>query len=212
MSGGGKRWLMVLDHVRSAVPMVTLAGLAAFTWWLVQSAPTLQGARPAAPASSSPDYELKKARIERYDPEGRLIAILDGQAMRHYADGDRIEIDAVQLSARDAKGQHVQGVARQGVAHGSQDTVVLHGGARVVATPASGAVVKGQAMDQSPVVVEGELLRFNTRERVLSSELPVKITHAQGQMLGGNLRYEEGPRVGELGNRVHGRYDAPPRR
>lgn len=212
MSNKPQRWQMMLDHARSAVPMVMLSGMAGFTWWLVQSAPTLQGARPAALASSSPDYELQKARIERYSPDGRLIAILDGQAMRHYADGDRLEIDAVQLSARDAKGQHVQGVARQGEANGSQDTVVLHGGARVVATPASGAVVKGQPMDQSPVVIEGELLRFNTTERVVSSELPVKITHAQGQILGGNLRYEEGSRVGELGNRVHGRYEAPARR
>jgi lipopolysaccharide export system protein LptC len=207
-----QRWLSVVDHARSALPMVVLSGTAAFTWWLVQSAPTSQGARPAAAASSSPDYELQKARIERYSPDGRLIAILDGEAMRHYTDGDRLEIDAVRLSARDLKGQHVQGVARLGEASGSQDMVVLHGGARVVATPASGAAVKGQAVDQSPVVIEGDMLRFNTRERVVSSDLPVKITHAQGQMLGGSLRYEEGARVGELGKRVHGRYDAPPRR
>lgn len=207
-----QRWLTALDHARSAVPMVVLSGLAAFTWWLVQSAPSLEGARPAARASSSPDYELQKARIERYNPEGRLIAILDGQAMRHYADGDRLEIDAVQLSARDPQGQQVQGVARQGEANGSQDTVVLHGGARLVATPASGAAVRGQRVDQSPVVIEGEMLRFNTRDRVVSSDLPVKITHAQGQILGGNLRYEESTRVGQLGNRVHGRYDAPARR
>lgn len=206
------RWLTALDHARSAVPMVLLSGLAAFTWWLVQSAPSLDGARPAAKASSSPDYELQKARIERYNPDGRLIAILDGQAMRHYVDGDRLEIDAVQLSARDLQGQHVQGVARQGQANGSQNTVVLHGSARVVATPASGATVKGQRVDQSPVVIEGEMLSFNTRDRVVSSALPVKITHAQGQMQGGNLRYEEGTRVGQLGNRVHGRYDAPPAR
>lgn len=206
-----RRWLTALDHARAAVPMVALSGLAAFTWWLVQSAPSLDGVRPAAKASSSPDYELQKARIERYNADGRLIAILDGQAMRHYAVGDRLEIDAVQLSARDLQGQHVQGVARQGEALGNQDTVVLHGGARVVATPAPGADVKGQRVDQSPVVIEGEMLRFNTRDRVVSSELPVKITHAQGQMVGGTLRYEEATRIGELGQRVRGRYDAPAR-
>jgi LPS export ABC transporter protein LptC len=116
------------------------------------------------------------------------------------------------LSARDLKGQHVQGEAREGEANGSQDTVVLHGGARVVATPASGAAFSGQRVDQSPVVFEGEVLRVNTRDRVVSSELPVKITHAQGLLLGGNLQYDERTGVGQLGNRVHGRYNPPPAR
>jgi lipopolysaccharide export system protein LptC len=205
------RWLTLLDRAQSAVPMVLLSGLAGFTWWLVQSAPRLGGPSPVAQASSSPDYELSKARVERYSPQGRLMAILDGQTMRHFADGDRLEIDAVQLSARDPKGQHVQAVAREGQANGSTDTVVLHGGARVVATPASGAAVNGRLMDQSPVVFEGEVLRVNTRDRLVSSELPVKITHAQGQLQGGNLQYDERTGIALLGNRVHGRYNAPSR-
>jgi len=205
------RWLTLLDRAQSAVPLVLLSGLAGFTWWLVQSAPRLGGPSPVAQASSSPDYELSKARVERYSPQGRLMAILDGQTMRHFADGDRLEIDAVQLSARDPKGQHVQAVAREGQANGSTDTVVLHGGARVVATPASGAAVNGRRLDQSPVVFEGEVLRVNTRDRLVSSELPVKITHAQGQLQGGNLQYDERTGIALLGNRVHGRYNAPSR-
>jgi len=212
MSSKHERWLTALDHARSAVPVVLLAGMAGFTWWLVQSAPSLDGPKAAAKASSSPDYELRKARVERYDPNGRLIAILDGETMRHYVDGDRLEVDAVQMSARDPKGQLVQGVARLGEASGTQDTVVLHGGARVVATPASGAAVGGQRVDQSPVVFEGEVLRFDTRNRVVSSELPVTITHAQGRVKGGNLRYDDNTRMLQLNQRVNGRYDAPPRR
>jgi lipopolysaccharide export system protein LptC len=206
-----RRWLTVLDRAQSVVPMVFLSSLAAFTWWLVQSTPMKEGAAPPAKASSSPDYELRKARVERYNPEGQLMAIIDGQTMRHFADGDRLEIDAVQLSARDPEGQHVQAVAREGEANGSTDMVVLHGGARVVATPAPGAAVDGRSIDQSPVVFEGEVLRVNTRDRVVSSELPVKITHAQGQLLGGNLTHDARTGITQVGNRVHGRYDAPAR-
>jgi lipopolysaccharide export system protein LptC len=206
-----RRWLTVLDRAQSAVPMVLLSGLAAFTWWLVQSAPTQEGAAAPAKASSSPDYELKNARVERYSPDGQLIAILDGQTMRHFADGDRLEIDAVQLSARDPEGQHLQAVAREGEANGSTDMVVLHGGARVVATPASGAAVGGRRVDQSPVVFEGEVLRVNTRAHQLSSELPVKITHDQGQLQGGNLQHDQRSGITQMGNRVHGRYNAPAR-
>jgi len=150
MSSKHERWLTALDHARSAVPVVLLAGMAGFTWWLVQSAPSLDGPKAAAKASSSPDYELRKARVERYDPNGRLIAILDGETMRHYVDGDRLEVDAVQMSARDPKGQLVQGVARLGEASGTQDTVVLHGGARVPATPAPGAAVAHQTVHPFP--------------------------------------------------------------
>jgi len=206
-----RRWLTLLDRAQSVVPMVFLSSLAAFTWWLVQSTPMQEGAAPAAKASSSPDYELNNARVERYNPQGQLIAIIDGQAMRHYADGDRLQIDAVRLSARDPEGQHVQAVAREGEASGHDDTVVLHGGARVVATPASGAAVDGRPVDQSPVVFEGEVLRVNTRDRQLSSELPVKITHAQGQIQGGNLQHDQRTGITQIGNRVHGRYDAPAR-
>lgn len=206
-----RRWLTVLDRAQSVVPMVFLSSLAAFTWWLVQSTPMQEGAAPPAKASSSPDYELNNARVERYNPQGQLIAIIDGQTMRHYAEGDRLQIDAVRLSARDPEGQHVQAVARQGEASGHNDTVVLHGGARVVATPASGAAVDGRRVDQSPVVFEGEVLRVNTRDRQLSSELPVKITHAQGQIQGGNLQHDQRTGITQLGSRVHGRYDAPAR-
>lgn len=206
-----KRWLTVLDRAQSLVPMVFLSSLAAFTWWLVQSTPMEEGARAPAKASSSPDYQLNNARVERYNPQGQLIAIIDGQAMRHYAEGDRLQIDAVRLSARNPEGQHVQAVAREGEASGSNDTVVLHGGARVVATPASGTAVGGRPVDQSPVVFEGEVLRVNTRDRQVSSELPVKITHAQGQIQGGNLQHDQRTGITQLGSRVRGRYDAPAR-
>ncbi|MES2089937.1 MAG: LPS export ABC transporter periplasmic protein LptC [Pseudomonadota bacterium] len=196
------RWLTALDQARAAVPMVLVAGLAGFTWWLVQSAPKDSGPAQTATASSSPDYELGQARVERYNLQGRLVAVIDGKAMRHFAVGDRLEIQSVQIAARDDTGRHLHAVANEGQANGVAETVVLRGGARVVATPASGVP------NASPVVFEGELMTIDTRHRQVKSDLPVKITQAHAQVQAGQLVFDERQGVTQLGQGVKGRYDA----
>ncbi|MDE2401036.1 MAG: LPS export ABC transporter periplasmic protein LptC [Burkholderiales bacterium] len=203
--------LSIQDQVRAAVPMVLVAGLAAFTWWLVQSAPKLAGPDSVAKVSSAPDYELHQARVERYNAQGRLMAILDGQDMRHFADGDRLEIDAVQLSARNEEGQRVHAVAREGLANGVAEVVVLQGGAHVVATPASVVTVGKAMLGSSPIVFEGERLQIDTRERRISASQPIKVTNAQGQVTAGEMTHDERTGITQLSRQVRGHYDAPAR-
>lgn len=198
-------WDSVLDQARAAVPLVLVAGVAAFSWWLVQTSPKTAGPAQVATASSAPDYELGQARVERYNLQGRLVAVIDGQSMRHFADGDRLEIESLQMAARDETGRHLHAVAHQGQANGLAETVVLRGAARVVATPASG--VAGWK-DASPVVFEGELMTIDTRHRQVVSKLPVKITQAHAQVQAGQLSFDERQGVTQLGQGVRGHYDA----
>ena len=203
-----RMWLHGLEQLRSAIPIVVVAGMAAFTWWLVQSTPKGSSTRPAAQASSSPDYELEQARIERFDAQGQLVAVLDGRAMRHYAQGDRMEIDAVQLSARDASGRRLQALARQGLADGVTEVVTLKGGAHVVAMAASGAT----GLTASPLTFDGEVLRIDTKAQKLSSDQPVRLVHQAGVVRGGSMVHNRATGITELNQRVTGYYDAPPRR
>src|SRR5690606_6657589 len=128
---------------------------------------------------TEPDYELQKARIERYDVQGRLDVILDGETIRHFDVGDRLEIDAVRLSARDEKGQRMQAVARQAVAQGEANQIILHGGARVVATPPSAPV------DAVPLTFEGDVLKIDSGAEQVSSDQPVTITNGMGRVQAG---------------------------
>lgn len=202
-----KFWLDALDQARSAIPIVVVAGLAAVTWWLVQSTPKNGGPARAAKVSSAPDYELEQARVERFAPKGALVSVLDGRVMRHYADGDRLEIDEVRLSARDEAGKRVQAVARQGFADGVNQIVTLKGGARAVAHAEPGA--KGLAT--SPVTFEGEILTANNRTQVISSDQPVRLLHEAGVVRGGSMVHDQRTGITEFNQRVSGYYDAPRR-
>jgi lipopolysaccharide export system protein LptC len=202
-----QRWWLVLERAQATLPLLAAASLAGFTWWLVQSSPRLIGARQAAQASSAPDYVLGKARVARFDAQGRLEAVLDGQSMRHFAATDKLFIDQVVLSARNEKGQGVHATANEGEADRRTDIVSLRGSARVVATPAAGRGEPGTGLHGGPAHFAGEGLQIDTRQRIVSSELPVLITQDRSQVQAQAMTYDDSTGIADLKGRVRGRYD-----
>lgn len=198
------RWWLVLERAQASLPVLAAAGLAGFTWWLVQSSPQDEGPPRAAVASSAPDYELQAARVARFDASGRLEAVVDGKVMRHYPVPDRLLIDEVLLLGRDEQGQGLRATARQGEADQTAEVVTLRGGALVVATPASGT-------PGGPVRFQGESLSVDTRERIVSSTQPVTLSQDGNVVRGQSLRHEERTGVTVLGGRVTGQYQVPGR-
>ena len=198
------RWWLVLERAQASLPVLAAAGLAGFTWWLVQSSPQDEGPRPAAQVSSAPDYELHEVRVARFDASGRLEAVLDGKVVRHYPVPDRLLIDEVLLLGRDEQGQGLRATAREGEADQSAAVVTLRGGAQVVATPPTG-------QPGGPVRFQGETLSVDTRERIVSSKLPVTLTQDGNVVRGQSMRHDERTGVTVLGGRVTGQYQVPGR-
>lgn len=196
----------VLSHAQAGLPVLAAALLAGFSWWLVQSSPQEGGAPSAKAAPSAPDYELQNARVARVDASGRLQAVIDGQAMRHYPDQDRLQIDQLVLSARGDKGQGLHAVSRQGEANGLNHLVTLSGGAQVVATPAPDAV-GGSGLRSGPVRFNGEGMQVDTEQRVVTSEQPVTLTQGHSQVHAQAMRHDDTTGITELKGRVKGRYD-----
>lgn len=203
-----QRWWLVLERAQATLPLLAAASLAGFTWWLVQSSPKMGGARQAAQASSAPDYVLGKARIARFDAQGRLEAVLDGQSMRHFASTDRLYIDQVVLSARDEKGQGLHATANEGEADRRAEIVTLRGGARVVATPAAHGGEPGTGLRGGPARFAGEGLKVDTRERIVSSDEPVLLTQDRSQVQAQAMTYDDDTGIADLKGRVHGRYES----
>jgi lipopolysaccharide export system protein LptC len=195
--------LMVVAQVQAAVPLLLIGGLAAYTWWLVQSTPDGSQQARREPPASTPDYVLGEAVVERFDAAGRRVSVLRGQSMSHFVSGDRLQVQHLQLVAQDPKGQHVQATAKEGRYLGTGSVVDLIGGAHVTATPASGAPVT------SPVVFDGEALTVEVDQHVLSSSRPVHLTHANGDLHGSSLRYDARSGISVVGGRVTGSYKAP---
>ncbi|MGE5452026.1 MAG: LPS export ABC transporter periplasmic protein LptC [Acidobacteriota bacterium] len=195
----------IVAQIQANLPMLLAAGLAAFTWWLIQASPKDAGPARASRVSTRPDYELNEATVARFDPQGRLQAVVDGQAIRHYPVEDELQIDAMVLSARDEKGQALHAVAREGQANGRAEVLVIRGGAKVVATPASSAVVGGRAV-RGPVRLSGEVFKVDSRAHVLTSDQPVTVQHESGEVRADRLRYEQVTGITELEGRVRGFY------
>ena len=212
----GPDWLA---RLQSALPVVVAAGLAGFSWWLVSSSPAPRQAAPAAKADDRPDYVLSRARIARFDGNGRLEAVLDGDTMRHRPVSNAMEVDAMVLSARHEDGRSVHATARQGEWVEPSGVVTLSGGADVRLMPAptpgvGAAAVAGDAgtgLRAGTTRVVGEGLRLDTHAHVLSSSLPVTMTRDHSEVRAQTLQHDDVAGLTLLGGRVHGRLDAQPR-
>lgn len=203
-----------LARAQSAAPLVLAGVLAGFTWWLVVSSPDVgDGARPPEPDRGTPDYELAHARLARFDAQGRLEAVIDGDRMRHYPVTQTVQIDAMQLALRHPDGRRVLAQAHEGEWSESQGLASLSGEADVrladvgVVPPAASEYEMGAGVTR----ILGERLDLDTRARVLTSKEPVTVLREGSVVRAQTLRHDEPAGLTNLGGRVHGRLLSAPR-
>ena len=193
----GRPALSVVTGLTSAWPVLVLLGLAGFTWWLVQSSPKLESAKVARVGDDRPDYILSHARLARFDENGRLEAVVDGNTMRHHPLSGVLDIDSVVMSGHHEDGIQVHGLAQQGHWQERDEVLVLEGAADVVITPKSG--------DPEEVTrVTGERLRIDTRKRTLDSAQPVHLSQAHRQIQAQSLHHDDIAQLTLLGGRLYG--------
>lgn len=188
-----------LAGLRMAIPVVGLAALAAYTWWLVQSMPTAQSDEAQALPATQPDFRLAQARVERFSAEGQRVSMLQGKAMRHFESGDRLVVDDMAWLSLGRHGgadeRQVQGQAREGQYRGDAGLVSMQGQARVTVTQA----------DKSVITFTGEQLSWSEADQVLRADRPVRLVGPQGQMQAGSLVYQSASGQTVLAGRVTGK-------
>jgi lipopolysaccharide export system protein LptC len=199
-----------LARAQSAAPLVLAGVLAGFTWWLVVSSPDVgEGARATEPDRGTPDYELAHARLARFDAQGRLEAVIDGERMRHYPVTQTVQIDAMQLALRHPDGRRVLAQAREGEWSEERGMASLSGAADVrladvgVVLPVQAADV-GERGEAGVTRILGERLDLDTRARVLTSQQPVTVLREGSTVRAQTLRHNEPAGLTDLGGRVHG--------
>lgn len=191
-----------LERVQAALPVLALAGVAGFSWWLVRSSSISEGPAPVALKDDTADVELERAEVLRAGPDGRLQAVLQGDRMRHLPVTERVTVERIRLRSLDATGRTLQAEARQGVADQRAQRVDMKGDVQ--------AVLRASPSAQTPSVLLAEGLSIDLKQRVLSSDTPVVLLQAGSVVRGQSLRHEERTGITELGGRVTGRYEAPP--
>jgi len=188
--GGGPRrampWhLRLRDMLSSYLPLLLMAALALATWWLVKNTPGAPPDRSATVDTGVPDYTMQRFVLQRFAPDGRVTARLEGQALRHYPENDRIEVDALQLQAYAPDGRLTTATARQAVSNGAASELQLQGGAQVIGTDADGR----------PVTIRSEFLHAYLDTQVVTTDRPVEVVHGANRLRAGGLRYDGQQRV-----------------
>jgi len=196
--------LWQLGQMLSAyLPILLMALLAIFTWWLVQNTP--RGDAPATEGAPrhEPDYLMQGVLLQRFAPDGRLRVQVEGTQLRHYPDVDTLEIDTVTIRAWSPNGERTVARARRALANGDASEVQLLGRAQVVREAAS-------PTDQT-IEFDGEFLHaFLATERV-RSHLPVRMRQGSSELNVGTLDYDHLAKTARLGPPVRARFDAPRR-
>ena len=95
------------------------------------------------------DYTLERFEMQLFDKTGRLVALLEGQQLRHFPDTRELEIDTVRITFTAPDGRVTHITARQAAASDDGVTARLEGDARVESQGLAGA---------PPVLIEGQRL------------------------------------------------------
>jgi lipopolysaccharide export system protein LptC len=178
---GNQPWhLRLRDALSAYLPLLLMAALALATWWLVRNTPGAPAERKTVADPAVPDYSMRRFTLQRYAPDGRLIARLEGNEMRHYPAGDRIEVDQLRLQAWAPDGRLTTATARQAVSNCAASELELKGGAEVVGTD----------QDGTPVEIRSEFLQAFIDRKVVRTSLPVTVKHGASQLRAVGLNYD----------------------
>ena len=173
--------LRVVDAVSAYLPLLLMAVLALGTWWLVKNTPLFETNRTLAPPRHDPDYTMTQFMVQRFAPDGKLRAQIEGDVLRHYPDTDTFEIDNPRILAIGVDGRLTHASAQRGLSNSDGSEMQLSGGAHVVreATP------KDEAID-----FRSEFLQYFQNSERVQSHLPVVVTQGSTEIDGESMAYD----------------------
>lgn len=172
--------LRLRELLASYLPLLLMTLLALATWWLVESTPALLPLKARDAGRHEPDYEMNRFTLQRFAPDGRLRVRIDGQELRHYPAGDRIEIDRIHLRALNDQGRLTLASANRAVSNGVADELELQGGAELTGTDADGA----------PIVIRSEYLQALLATDVVRTDRLVEVHQGANVLRAAGLVYD----------------------
>ena len=166
--------------VATLLPLLLMALLAAFSWWVAQQAlHALGGGRPSA-EPQQPDYFLRDFRTRSYDAQGRPGALLSGAAMRHLPGDQTVRVEAPVLHVVDARGVVTDARARTGFSNADGSNVQLLGDAQVRRT----------APGSAPLVLSSDFLNIFPQAQRVTSNRPTVVQRGTMRLAGNALAFD----------------------
>lgn len=164
------------SFLASYVPLLLMAALAGLTWWLIKSTPQLEAPREKVAPRHVPDYRMQGFELERFSSDGRLLARILGQELRHYPDNDTVEIDLPELRAYGERGELLIAQAKRALSNGDGSEVQLMGDVKLHRYP------NGDPASATDLELYGEFLHAFVPEQKMRSHLPARVIGLGGEM------------------------------
>jgi lipopolysaccharide export system protein LptC len=172
----------ILRVLLEFMPLIALACLAAFTYWLLQQKVTTPGRAPM-PIEHKPDYTLIDFTVRSFDELGRARTQLSGKQLDFYPDDETSNIDKPIVKSRNLEtGALSQTLAERGLSNRDGSEVQFFHNVRVTrdgyVLPAKG---KEPATQVAPIEVQSEFLHIWTNEERMRSHLPTIVTRGKSR-------------------------------
>lgn len=169
------------DFLYTYLPLLLMLVLAGATWWLVRITPLPPVLSAEPPSPQAPDYTLNGVDLQRYRGDGSLLARIQGRELRHFPQGDRMELDDARILWNQADGPLT--------AH-ARHAEVTEGGDRARLT---GSVVLSRPGTSSRPAIEvrGEEIEVDVRGSRMWSQRPVEWVDGQGVMRAAGFEYRQ---------------------
>lgn len=169
------------DILYTYLPLLLMLVLAGATWWLVRITPLPPLQAAPEPSPQAPDYRLLGVDLQRYRDDGSLVARIQGRELRHFPQGDRMELEEVRVLWNQPDGPLTAHALRAEVTEGGDRTRLM--GSVVLSRPAT--------PERPPMEVRGEEIEFDARQSRAWSNQPVELIEGQGVTRAAGFEYRQ---------------------
>ncbi|MCP3714422.1 MULTISPECIES: LPS export ABC transporter periplasmic protein LptC [Paraburkholderia] len=183
-------------RLTSLVPLVCVAALAGFTWWLLQAVqPREKEAAPRAP-THTPDYFADNFSVSELDQSGATQYRLTATHMVHYEDDENSDLTNPAVRAFQPGKPIVTATGLRGTVNADASIVNLYDNARILRAAGAG---------DPEMQADSEHFKVLVNDDVILTEKPVKLRRGQSVMTAtSGMNYNNVSRVIQLFGNVRG--------
>jgi lipopolysaccharide export system protein LptC len=180
----------------SLVPLLCVAFLAGFTWWLFQAVKPHEAEAPPRPLTHTPDYFADDFSVSELDQSGATQYRLTATHMVHYEDDSNSDLTMPAVRAFQPGKPVVTATGQRGTVNSDASIVDLYDNARILRAAGYG---------DPDMEADSQHFRVLVNDDVIQTEKPVKLRRGQSVMTAtSGMNYNNVTRVIQLFGNVRG--------
>ncbi|WP_322103618.1 LPS export ABC transporter periplasmic protein LptC [Paraburkholderia sp. J41] len=180
----------------SLVPLICVAALAGFTWWLLQAVQPREHEAAPRPLTHTPDYFADNFSVSELDQSGATQYRLTAAHMVHYEDDEDSDLTNPAVRAFQPGKPIVTATGKRGTVNGDASIVNLYDNAQILRAAGYG---------DPEMQADSEHFRVLVNDDVILTEKPVKLRRGLSVMTATNgMNYNNVTRVIQLYGNVRG--------